>query len=180
MKPEKQQEIALMRYGAIAPLIAGLDQNYPSKTAFYTEISNKGLVGPDGHVHHYAPATIEKWYLGYQKHGFDALVPKSRADAGTSRKLDDDLQEQIRYFKTNYPRMSAAAIYRQLKTDGSIINGQVSESTVCRFVNQLLFLVSGTLLFSLGVPYRIPTNQQYVFLNNIQSHFYCFEHLFVL
>ena len=137
MKPEKQQEIALMRYGAIAPLIAGLDENYPSKTAFYTEISNKGLVGPDGRVHHYAPATIEKWYLDYQNHGFDALVPKSRADAGMSRKLDDELQERIRYFKTNYPRMSAAAIYRQLKTDGSIINGQVSESTICRFVNQL-------------------------------------------
>ena len=137
MKPEKQQEIALMRYGAIAPLIAGLGENYPSKTAFYTEISNKGLVGPDGRVHHYAPATIEKWYLDYQNHGFDALVPKSRADAGMSRKLDDDLQERIRYFKMNYPRMSAAAIYRQLKTDGSIINGQVSESTVCRFVNQL-------------------------------------------
>lgn len=137
MKPEKQQEIALMRYGAIAPLIAGLDENYPSKTAFYTEISNKGLVGPGGRVHHYAPATIEKWYLDYQNHGFDALVPKTRADAGTSRKLDDDLQERIRYFKTNYPRMSAAAIYRQLKTDGSIINGQVSESTICRFVNQI-------------------------------------------
>ena len=137
MKPEKQQEIALMRYGAIAPLIAGLDENYPSKTAFYTEISNKGLVGPDGHVHHYAPATIEKWYLDYQNHGFDALVPKSRSDAGISRKLDDELQERIRYFKMNYPRMSAAAIYRQLQTDGSIINGQVSESTVCRFGNQL-------------------------------------------
>lgn len=137
MKPEKQQAIALMRYGAIAPLIAGLDENYPSKTAFYTEISNKGLVDPDGRVHHYAPATIEKWYLDYQNHGFDALMPKSRADAGMSRKLDDDLQERIRYFKTNYPRMSAAAIYRQLKTDGSIINGQVSESTICRFVSQI-------------------------------------------
>lgn len=137
MKSEKQQEIALMRYGAIAPLVSGLDENYPSKTAFYTEISNKGIVGPDGRVHHYAPATIEKWYLDYQNHGFDALVPKSRADAGMSRKLDDDLQERIRYFKTNYPRMSAAAIYRQLKTDGSIINGQVSESTICRFVNQI-------------------------------------------
>ncbi len=33
--------------------------------------------------------------------------------------------------------MSAASIYRQLKNDGSIINGQVSESTVCRFVNQI-------------------------------------------
>ena len=137
MKSEKQQEIALMRYGAIAPLIAGLDENYPSKTAFYTEISAKGLVGPDGRVHHYAPATIEKWYLDYQNHGFDALVPKGRSDAGMSRKLDDELQERIRYFKMNYPRMSAAAIYRQLRADGSIINGQVSESTVCRFVNQI-------------------------------------------
>ena len=137
MKSEKQQEIALMRYGAIAPLVSGLDENYPSKTAFYTEISNKGIVGPDGRVHHYAPATIEKWYLDYQNHGFDALVPKSKAETVRIRKLDDDLQERIRYFKTNYPRMSAAAIYRQLKTDGSIINGQVSESTICRFVNQL-------------------------------------------
>ena len=31
MKQEKQQAIALMRYGAIAPLIAGLDEDYPPK-----------------------------------------------------------------------------------------------------------------------------------------------------
>ena len=61
------------------------------------------------------PSTIEKWYLDYQNHGFDALIPKGRSDAGMSRKLDDELQERIRYFKTNYPRMSATAIYRQLK-----------------------------------------------------------------
>lgn len=137
MKQEKQQEIALMRYGAIAPIIAGLDERYPSKTAFYTEISAKGLLGPDGKLHHYAPATIEKWYLDYQNHGFEGLVPKGRSDAGMSRKLDEELQERIRYFKTNYPRMSATAIYRQLKSDGSVINGQVSESTVSRFVNRL-------------------------------------------
>ncbi len=137
MKQEKQQEIALMRYGAIAPIIAGLDERYPNKTAFYAEISAKGLIGPDGKLHHYAPATIEKWYLDYQNHGFEGLVPKGRSDAGVSRKLDEELQERIRYFKTNYPRMSAAAIYRQLRSDGSVINGQVSESTVCRFVNRL-------------------------------------------
>ena len=48
MKQEKQQEVALMRYGAIAPIIAGLDERYPSKTAFFAEISAKGLMGPDG------------------------------------------------------------------------------------------------------------------------------------
>ena len=47
MKQEKQQEIALMRYGAIAPIIAGLDERYPNKTAFYAEISAKGLIGPE-------------------------------------------------------------------------------------------------------------------------------------
>ena len=121
MNQEKQQKIALMRYDAIAPLVAGLDERYPSKSAFYDEVSDKGIAGPDGSIHLYAPATIENWYLAYQKHGFDALLPKGRSDAGMSRKLDEELQERIRYFKTSYPRMSAAAIYRQLKTDGSII-----------------------------------------------------------
>lgn len=137
MKQEQQQEIALMRYGAIAPLIAGLDDGYPSQNAFYEEVSAKGIPGPDGKLRHFAPATIEKWYLNYKKYGFDGLLPKARADAGSSRKLDEELQEQIRYLKTNYPRMSAAAIFRQLSSNGSITFGQVSESTVCRFVNQI-------------------------------------------
>ena len=92
-----------------------------ARPLFTWNYPTKGLVGPDGRVHHYAPSTIEKWYLDYQNHGFDALIPKGRSDAGMSRKLDDELQERIRYFKTNYPRMSATAIYRQLKNDGFII-----------------------------------------------------------
>lgn len=137
MNQEKKLAIALMRYGAIAPLVAGLDESYPSQTAFYEAVSSRGITGPDGQLHHYAPSTIETWYLNYNKYGFDGLLPKGRADAGASRKLDPDLQEQIRYLKTNYPRMSAAAIFRQLSDNGSILCGQVSESTVCRFVNRL-------------------------------------------
>lgn len=137
MKQEQQQAIALMRYAAISPVISGLDEKYPSMQAYYEEVSAKGLTGSDGRIHHFAPSTIERWYLDYKKHGFDALIPATRADAGKSRKLDDDIQEQIRYLKSNYPRMSAAAIHRQLSLDGVIAHGQVSESTVCRFVKQL-------------------------------------------
>ena len=78
MKQEKQQAIALMRYGAIAPLIAGLDEDYPSKTAFYMELSTKGLVGPDGRVHHYAPSTIKNGIWIIRTTG---LMPLSRKDA---------------------------------------------------------------------------------------------------
>lgn len=137
MKSDKQQDIALMRYGVIAPLVTGLEDKYRNQTAYYTDISQKGVTGPDGVLRHYAPNTIKKWYLAYQKYGFNGLIPKGRSDAGKCRKLDDDLQERIRYYKTNYPRMSAAAIHRQLQSDGSVVHGQLSETTVCRFVNQL-------------------------------------------
>ena len=135
MDQEKKQALALMRYSAIAPLITGLSDDFKSLTAFFNNASVKGVIHPDGTIKHYAPGTIEKWYRNYKEGGFDALIPTGRGDQGKPRKLDDDLQEQIRYLKTNYPRMSASAIYRQLRDNGSIKNGEVSESTVNRYIN---------------------------------------------
>lgn len=137
MDQEKKQAIALMRYSAIAPLITGLSDDYDSLTAFFNAASVKGVIHPDGTLKHYAPGTIEKWYRNYKEDGFDALIPTGRGDQGKPRKLDTELQEQIRYLKSNYPRMSASAIYRQLQENGSIKNGEVSESTVNRYINLL-------------------------------------------
>lgn len=135
MDQNKKHEIALMRYSAIAPLITGLSDDYPSLEAFFRDASAKGCIHPDGTIKHYAPGTIEKWYRMYKADGFDALIPISRADLGVPRKLDEELQEQILYLKTNYPRMSASSIYRQLRENGSIKEGDVSESTINRFIN---------------------------------------------
>lgn len=43
MKQEKQQAIALMRYGAIAPLIAGLDEDYQARPLFTWNYPPKDL-----------------------------------------------------------------------------------------------------------------------------------------
>ena len=137
MEQEKRQDIALMRYCAIAPLLTGLQEDYSSLSAYFQSVSDKGITAPDGKIKHYAPKTIGKWYHAYRHGGFDSLLPTGRSDLGSPRKLDDDLQEQIRCLKKNYPRMSAAAIFRQLKDNGSIRNGQVSEATVGRYVNRL-------------------------------------------
>lgn len=137
MDQKKQHDIALMRYSAISPIISGLLENYASLEAFYRDASTKGTITPDGTLKHFAPTTIERWYRNYRRGGFDALIPEGRVDEGRPRKLDDDLQEQIQYLKENYPRMSAAAIYRQLQDNGSIKNGEVSASTINRYVNQL-------------------------------------------
>ena len=137
MTQEKKHDIALMRYSIIAPIVTGLKEDYPSLDAFYRDAGERGVVSPDGSVKHFSPATIERWYRHYKKGGFDALIPMGRVDEGKSRKLDPDLQEQIKYLKLNYPRMPASAIYRQLQDNGSIAKGDVSESTVCRFMNQM-------------------------------------------
>ncbi len=134
MEQDKMRAVALMRYSAIAPLITGLADDYESRDAFFRDASLKGIAAPDGSVKHYAPGTIEKWYYNYKESGFDGLLPSGRSDLGKPRKLDDALQEQIRYLKTNYPRMPAAAIFRQLKDNGSIRNGEVSESTITRYI----------------------------------------------
>ncbi len=137
MDHDKMQNIALMRYYAIAPLVTGLKGNFPSLDAFFRDASVKGVTTPDGTIKHFSPSTIERWYRSYKQNGFGALLPTGRSDAQRPRKLDDEVQEQIRFLKTNYPRMSAAAIFRQLKDNGSIINGQLSESTVNRYINLL-------------------------------------------
>lgn len=137
MNQDKKQAIALMRYSAIAPLITDTLDDYESSSAYFRTTAAKGIKGPDGKLRNYSPSTLEKWYLAYKKGGFDALIPTGRSDCGVSRKIDDDLKEQISYLKHHYPRMSAAAIYKQLQDNGSIRSGQLSESTVCRFINQL-------------------------------------------
>ena len=144
MDQEKKNAIALMRYSVIAPLITGLSDDYNTLTAFFYHASVKGVLHPDGTIKHYAPGTIKRWYAAYKKEGFDALIPSGRADLGIPRKLDDDLKEQIKYLKTNYPRMSASAIYRQLHDNGSLKHGDVSESTINRYINLLALQLKTT------------------------------------
>ena len=136
MDQNKKQAIALMRYSAIAPVIAGTQDDYESMSAYFRAASAKGIAAPDGQIRHYSPSTIHSWYLDYKHGGFDSLIPAGRSDCGVSRKIDDELQEEIRYLKHTYPRLSAAAIYKQLQDKGSIKSGQLSESTICRFINQ--------------------------------------------
>ena len=137
MKHDLAQDIALMRYSMISPLIIGLPNEYDSKEAYFRAASERGAIHPNGSTIHPAPTSIKRWYQHYQKKGFDGLIPAGRSDEGTSRKIDPDLEEQIRYLKATYPRMSAAAIFRQLCDNGSTNRNKLSESTVNRFLNNL-------------------------------------------
>ncbi len=134
----EKHDIALMRYSAIAPAVNDTLPDGQSLRAFFADAAAHPYLLPNGQTKKFTSATIERWYRQYKKGGFDALVPSGRKDAGKSRCLDDEAKEFIRYMKENYPRMPATTIYRQMLDTGVCTRNSVSESTVNRFINQLM------------------------------------------
>lgn len=137
MNDETRQQIALFRYGILSPLISGNDQAYSSKSAFFRDAASKVHINPRGVETSLSITTLERWYRSYLKNGFDGLIPKRREDTGRSRKLDEDMKEQIHYLKQEYPRIPATLIYQKLLANGTITKATVSLSTINRYANQL-------------------------------------------
>ena len=84
MKQELAQDIALMRYSMISPLIVGLPDEYRSKEAYFRAASARGALHPNGSFIHPAPTSIKRWYQHYQKNGFDALSQIIEANVTTA------------------------------------------------------------------------------------------------
>lgn len=130
------QDLALMRYSAIAPIING---TYAGTIAsFCRQAAETEFKLPDGTKKKYSPETLERWYAYYKKDGFEGLLKRPRSDEGKHRVLDDDITEQIRYLKSTYPKLPATAIHRKLLEDGTINRRKVSLSTVTRYINQYM------------------------------------------
>lgn len=137
MDDKIRNEIALMRYTIIAPLISDTLPQDLSKTEFFQSASTKSYLDPAGKPVRFSDGTIERWYYNYKKDGFDALIPKGRSDAGQPRKMDQDVMEQIQYYKQEYPRIPATLIYEKLLNNGVITKKDLSLSSVNRYINRL-------------------------------------------
>ncbi len=134
MTLDEKQAIALFRYSVIAPLETGSCDTCTSMNDFFRAAASKTYIDPEGKPRNISPHTIKKWHRYYNRDGFEGLMPQSRSDEGVSRSLNQDQKEQIRYLLEKYPRITAAETYRNLLSSGSIDIGEVSLSTIERFV----------------------------------------------
>ena len=127
------QQMAMFRFGLIAPVINGTFKE-PTKSAYYRNVTADALTLPDGRQTSYSPSTLLWWEDIYRKHGFDALVGKKRSDKGYSRKLSNEAMDAIFALRMQFPRINATMIFEKLVEDGVIRADEVSLSTVQRFV----------------------------------------------
>ncbi len=138
-RDEAKNQIALFRYGLISSLV---NNTYEEKSMeeYYRKTASKSYVLNSKEIKVRA-STVKKWYTNYKKFGYSGLIPKTRTDLNTSRKLTLDAQQKIIDYKKEFPHISGTLIYQKLIEEGYINQAIVSKSTVLKFIrdNYLLF-----------------------------------------
>src|SRR4030095_9038022 len=66
---------------------------------------------PDENGDYYAVRTLEDWWYGYKKGGFDALVPSPRSDQGKSRVLDEATAAWVLQQVSQHPNIPLKVLY---------------------------------------------------------------------
>lgn len=80
-------ELALWRYGVIAPLLHRAEGRSLSEMA--RELAAQVRFGPDAEPALVSAETILRWYREYQQSGLEGLERQGRSDRGRSRALDE-------------------------------------------------------------------------------------------
>ena len=124
--------IALKKFSLISPILNGQVNN---RWEYYVQISSNPIEMPHYGIRKYAPKTIESWYCDYMRGGLDALRPGYRGDKGSYRKINAELAEKILEIKKEYPKAPNTVIYDKLIEDGILKEGQLSITTLYRFLN---------------------------------------------
>lgn len=132
MNEKVREQVALFRYGLIAPLLNG--QVDPKE--YLTELEGKVHSIPYYGERKIAVKTMKEWLLHYRRNGFEALKPKKRADRGNSRKLTPDDQDHILEIRKKFLHMPVSVFYEQLIERGEIKKNEISYSTINRLLRK--------------------------------------------
>jgi putative transposase len=132
MNEKTREQIALFRYGLIAPLLNGQVES----KEYLEELEGKVHSIPKYGERKVAPKTIQEWLLRYRRGGFDGLKPKKRSDQGNSRRLTPDDQDHILEIRKKSLHMPVSVFYEQLIERGEIKKYEISYSTINRLLKK--------------------------------------------
>ncbi len=108
---DRRQAIALFRYGVIAELLH-LPPGFKGLYKHLAEKAARDYTIPGSTRTRVASETIRDWLQAYRRGGFDALVPKPRADRGQSRALPAAVVEALLAAKEANPKLSVQLVIR--------------------------------------------------------------------
>lgn len=112
-----RQNLALFRYGLIAEFI-----QLPAGTrGLYARLRAKARADytiPGSTRTRVAVETLRHWLKDYRRGGFDALLPKGRADRGRPRALPQTVADALVSLKDEQPHLSIPQLIRAVQQSG--------------------------------------------------------------
>jgi putative transposase len=114
---EYRQALALFRYGLIAEF-THLPAGSPGLYARLRDKARADYVIPGTTRTRVAPETLRHWLKDYRRGGFEALLPKGRADRGRSRALPQAVADALMSLKDEQPALSIPQLIRALRESG--------------------------------------------------------------
>ena len=133
---ERRREIALFRYGVIADLVH-LEPHHRGLYALLTKKADSEYTIPGSLRRHVAPETMRGWLRAYRRGGYDALVPRVRADQGGVRSIPACVVDLLCQLKEDSSALSIPALIKVARTEHSdLVTDEVAlpESTVHRLL----------------------------------------------
>jgi len=141
---DHRQAVALFRYGLIADLVH-LPPGSPGIAERLRVKARADYTIPGSRRTRVAAETIRDWLKRYRRGGFEALLPKPRADRGQPRRLPDTVAEALIAIKAQHPKLSVRRVIERARDSGRI-PGDVAlpHSTVHRLLSREGLMVSKT------------------------------------
>jgi putative transposase len=133
---EQRREVALFRYGVIADLV----QREPHQRGLYAQLAKKAETEytiPGSLRRHVAVETMRGWIRDYRRGGFEALVPRVRADHGSSRSIPPQVIDLLCQMKEDTPELSIPLLLKKVRVDHrEVVTDELllPESTVHRLL----------------------------------------------
>ena len=112
-------ETALFRYGLIAQLVH-TPPNTGQQERLLREIASRTYTIPGSTRTHVSVTTLRRYLKTYRAHGFDALRPAPRADAGSSRAFPLQVLDKAIALREEQPSRTTQTIVDILRRDESL------------------------------------------------------------
>jgi len=100
---EQKMDVALFRFGLIAPL---LNNQVDDSKAYLEMLSSQVFDVPHLGRRDYSSKTFRCWVWDYRRDNIEGLKPQNRSDRGSSRVISPGLGEMIIAFRQDNPALS--------------------------------------------------------------------------
>lgn len=138
MDKEKQEKIAIFRFGVIFPLVECSNRkHWGEKEKVLRDLVSREWDIPFSQRIYISRATILNWYRHYEQGGrkIEALFPRCRDDRGRSRSVDNETIDVLVRMKNENPLLTVPRLMEKAQALGLFPPGkEVSLATVYRLM----------------------------------------------